>query len=215
MKAQPFLVDSQEALDLAFQVYPEHWYEGKLRWRPMAVVFFVAGLVLLFQIKQQIVFNLWFSLAGLLCNLIGLALDGYSTHQTMRLKADFDRREIAFPVGETNPFLPLHPGTKDQLSIQALLPEILLLLVTIVAPALGVAALVARIEAVLTNLQYARRLRLVLKMIEGRVTVVVEKGWRGMQKKTTLLVGVRRDEGGGLALNQLARSAQTASPVRP
>ncbi len=157
-----------EVWDRAWDRYPEAWYEYISQFRHVLAVSLVAlswGQLWLHWLPPQ-----WVSAAGLAAYVGGAIYDVYATTRTFRLRSEFDRREVEFPVQETNPFLPRHPTIRDQMWNWSIVLELLLLAAWFKFPAAAMGAALMHVCAGLNNLRLEKRMLWALQWLDGKAT---------------------------------------------
>lgn len=145
---------------------PDRWYEAVY----VPYIIPIPLMYVLFTLTlSRYYFSppIWLSVIGVLCSVVGWWFDTITTHRSMALRPEFERRHVQFPSYEMNPLTRETP----HLLLQILSPSTLLFLLALLAtwfflPAMGITDGIAHAVAGLGNHRNTQRMRLNLKIYD-------------------------------------------------
>ena len=157
----------RQAYQEAEKQIPDRWYEA------VYVLYVIAAplmYVLLVMTLSRYYFSppRWLAIVGTLIYFSGWLVDTITTHESMKLRPDFDRRHIHYPSYETNPLTRETPHLILQLLSPSTLMAILVLLVSWFAlPAMGIAMGIVHMVAGVANNRHTQRMQLNLELFDS------------------------------------------------
>lgn len=149
----------------AFEVHPLQWYEHfRLR-------LFLAGitmpLLVHLQARLGIPPEIWTSIVGVGVCVICLMGDSLTTVMVMRLRPEFVRRGIEFPMQEQNRLLPRYPVLRDLVLSPTTLLALLSVPIIFFAPTVAIFLLIIEGGQAATNWRIWLRLKAALTVIDN------------------------------------------------